>query len=103
MLERNRWIMTRRKDSIRLPSRTPAFVDRETGAAELAISPTTWDKWVKEGVLPPPVPGLPEPRWNWVDVQARILGKAQADHSNDIVAAAARFGHGQTKNRNRPA
>jgi hypothetical protein len=38
----------------------PEFVDRATGAGELCISPETWDKWVKEGILPQPDLGFPE-------------------------------------------
>ena len=44
--------MTIRKDQIKL-NRTPRYVSRETGAAELEISPETWDRYVKCGRLPP--------------------------------------------------
>jgi hypothetical protein len=45
--------------------RPPAYVSRETGAAELCISPETWDRWVKEGILPPAAAGgnTNLPRW----------------------------------------
>ena len=40
--------MTTRKLDLPLPARTPAFVSREIGAAELGVSPETWDRWVRE-------------------------------------------------------
>lgn len=64
--------MTARKLNLPLPSRTPAYVSREVGAAELHISPETWDNWVARKILPPPAPGFPDgtPRWRWADVDA---------------------------------
>ena len=45
--------MTMRKtDNLLRGDRTRAYVNRETGAAELLISPDTWVQWVKEGRLP---------------------------------------------------
>jgi integrase len=42
--------MTVRKvDNLLRGDRTPSYVNRETGAAELLISPDTWDQWVKDG------------------------------------------------------
>jgi hypothetical protein len=35
----------RKTDNLPRGDRTPAYVDRETGAAELLISPDTWDQW----------------------------------------------------------
>jgi len=57
--------------------RTPAFVSREIGAAELGISPETWDRWVANGILPPASPGFPAstPRWRWMDVDHKLAGK----------------------------
>ena len=47
--------MTVRKiENVLRGDRTPAYVNRETGAGELLISPDTWDEWVKEGRLPAP-------------------------------------------------
>lgn len=69
--------MTKRKaDNPLRGDRTPAYVDRETGAAELRISADTWDQWVKEGRLPRPAPGFPEstPRWRWADVDRSLNG-----------------------------
>ena len=51
--------MTTRKENLRLPPRTPAYVDRETGAAEFCVSPETWDRWDREGRLPPRRPAFP--------------------------------------------
>jgi hypothetical protein len=68
--------MTTRKSDLMLPSRTPAFVSREVGAAELGISPETWDRWVCDGILPSPAPGFPTstPRWRWLDVDRKLSG-----------------------------
>lgn len=64
--------------------RTPAYVDRETGAGELLISPDTWDQWVKEGRLPPPQDTFPAstPRWRWADVDNKLSGRKVADTGN---------------------
>jgi len=69
--------MTTRKLNLHLPARTPAFVSREVGAAELGISPATWDEWVRAGHLPPPAPGFPvsTPRWRWLDVDRKLAGE----------------------------
>jgi hypothetical protein len=44
--------------ALRRGDRPPAFVDRENGAAELRISPETWDRWEADGTLPASAPGL---------------------------------------------
>ena len=69
--------MTTRKSALVLPARTPAFVSREVGAAELVISPETWDRWVSEGIPPAAAPGFPTstPRWRWMDVDHKLAGK----------------------------
>lgn len=46
--------MTVRKSDIPLNSRLTAFVSRETGAAELQVSPSTWDAMEECGQLPKP-------------------------------------------------
>jgi hypothetical protein len=67
--------VTARKRDLPLPARTPAYVSRNVGAAELCISPETWDEWVKTGILPPPrylgTTGK-NPRWKWSEVEARL-------------------------------
>lgn len=75
--------MTARKaENILRGDRTPAYVGRETGAAELQISPDTWDQWVKDGRLPPPCDSFPSgtPRWRWEDVDRKLSGRV-AEHS----------------------
>jgi hypothetical protein len=73
-------------------SRTPAYVDRKIGAAELRISESTWDRYVETGIIPPPAPGFPPdtPRWRWEDVDNRLARKA-AVGADRMIAAAARF------------
>ena len=92
--------MTKRKAENRL-DRTPRYVSRETGAAELDISPQTWDRWVKEGRLPPPAPGgSPDsPRWRWKDVDAKLMGKTVAT-GDPFIEAVERYGT-TTDNRDR--
>lgn len=75
--------------------RTPAYVGRETGAAELQISADTWDQWVKEGRLPPPCSSFPPgtPRWRWKDVDERLSGREDAPRPSSALAGARNFGH----------
>jgi hypothetical protein len=70
--------MTKRKrENKPAGDRPAAYVTRETGAAELAISPQTWDRWVDAGILPPCAPGFPvdSPRWRWADVDNKLAGR----------------------------
>jgi hypothetical protein len=74
--------MTERKsDNLLRGDRTPAYVDRETGAAELRISTDTWDQWVKAGRLPPPCDTFPSgtPRWRWEAVDRKLSGRTASD------------------------
>ena len=83
----------RKTDNLLRGDRTPAYVDRETGAAELLISPDTWDQWVKEGRLPRPCDTFPTglPRWRWEDVDRRLSG-TKAATPVDAMSWAASFG-----------
>ena len=80
----------RKKDNLLRGDRTPAYVDRVTGAAELLISPDTWDQWVKEGRLPPPYDAFPAstPRWRWEDVDRKLCGRQTAGTDAAVVGAA---------------
>lgn len=94
--------MTARKNDIKL-SRTPRYVSRETGAAELEISPATWDDWVEAGILPPPCmlgTAGTTPRWRWKDVDRKLSGKAESEGDEPFFRGA---GNGQTKERKRVA
>jgi hypothetical protein len=78
--ETRRSIVTIRKsENLLRGDRTPAYVSRETGAAELQISADTWDQWVKEGRLPPASDGFPAgaPRWRWEDVDRKLSGRVE--------------------------
>src|SRR4030081_850244 len=83
----------RKADNLLRGDRTPAYVDRETGAAELQISTDTWDQWVKDGRLPPPCDTFPSgtPRWRWEDVDRKLSGQKAADTSA-AMRGAANFG-----------
>jgi hypothetical protein len=88
--------MTVRKvDNLLRGDRTPAYVNRETGAAELLISPDTWDQWVKEGHLPPPCDSFPAgtPRWRWEDVDRKLSGRVAEVASADGTAAYVKGAH----------
>jgi hypothetical protein len=87
--------MTKRKSDLRPQHRVPEFVNRETGAGELCISPETWDDWVERDILPPKVSGFPasSPRWCWEDVRNRLRGIVP-DSGRSIIAAAERMKHG---------
>lgn len=87
--------MTARKADLRLPSRAPAYVSREIGAAEIGISPQNWDNWVAQGVLPKPAPGFPEgtPRWRWADVDAHLGGVPKAAQSEPVLALGTKDGN----------
>ncbi len=67
--------MSTRKSDLSLPSRTPTYVSREVGAAELCISPDTWDRMVTRKELPPPVTVSGMPRWKWESVEAWLSGR----------------------------
>lgn len=82
---------TRKAENLLRGDRTPAYVSRETGAAELQISADTWDVWVKEGRLPPSCLGFPAstPRWRWEDVDRRLSGrKAEAADADAYIKGA---------------
>jgi hypothetical protein len=93
--------MTSAKANLALPSRTPAYVDRATGAAELRISPETWDHWVDIGILPRPAPGFPTstPRWRWADVDRKLAGLS-ANQADEFIQTAGSL-RGPTKIRKR--
>jgi hypothetical protein len=86
--------MTARKCNLHLPSRTPAYVSCEVGAAELGISPETWNRWVADGTLPPCAPGFPAstPRWKWADVDRKLSSPAAAEDSADVDPFVVRAG-----------
>jgi len=54
-----------------LKSRT-AYVSREQGAAELQVSPSTWNELVASGKLPKPRQIGSILRWRWQDSDATI-------------------------------
>ncbi len=94
--------MTTRKTDIQLKSRLTEFVSRETGAAELEVSPATWDEMVTCGILPPPVMlGRHRniKRWYWPAVVRRLV----SDNTDAQLGEAAEpyfrqeRGHGPSK------
>lgn len=87
--------MTTRKDDTSLKPRPPSYVCRETGAAELEISPDTWDQYERDGRLPARAPGFPSstPRWRWRDVDAKLSGKT-ADDGDAVIKSLDNFRNG---------
>jgi hypothetical protein len=92
--------------------RPPAYVSREGGAAELGVSPETWDRWVQNGTLPAKAPGFPEnsPRWRWADVDSKLSGKNNGEtapetpkpSADSYIAGLANI-HGKKKGREHAA
>jgi hypothetical protein len=93
--------MTARKASLTLPGRTPAYVSREVGAAELQISPETWARWVEDGILPPVAPGFPPstPRSKWADVDRKLSAPAEESTVDPFMAGAERLRNGAPQTR----
>jgi hypothetical protein len=82
----------RKKDNLLRGDRTPAYVDRETGAAELLISPDMGSM----GERRPTAPTMrhisrryPPPRWG--DVDHKLSG-AKATGTDAAMKGAANFG-----------
>jgi predicted DNA-binding transcriptional regulator AlpA len=96
--------MTARKADIPLTFRLTAYVTREQGAAELQVSPSTWDDMVACGQLPKPrrlgrMGSIL--RWRWTDVDNRLRGD-DAYHA-DPEPFFREQAHGTTKDRKREA
>jgi hypothetical protein len=76
-------VMTARKADVRLNLRVTTFVGRESGAAELQVSPSTWDEMEARGQLPKPYlvgPNHDLKRWRWCEVEAKIVGVDRVEH-----------------------
>lgn len=58
-----------------LGHRPPSFVSKATLAAELDLSETTVDSYVKRGLLPRPVQIGGSVRWRWDDVAATLAAR----------------------------
>jgi hypothetical protein len=84
----------RKRNNLLRGDRTPAYVDRETGAAELQISPDTWDQWVREGRVPKPCNTFPAstPRWRWDDIDRKLSGRMAESATGLAMAGALNFG-----------
>ena len=93
--------MTARKADIPLNSRLTAFVSRESGAAELQVSPATWDAMEEVGQLPKPYllgPRKNIKRWLWAEVVKRIAGEGDQEQQEPFFRGLA---SGTTKERKR--
>ena len=58
--------------------RVPEYVTRQRAAAELCMSDDTFDKYVREGVLPSPKRRGKLTRWKWAEIIASMDGGSVA-------------------------
>jgi hypothetical protein len=99
--------VTRRKSELPLPARTPTYVSREVGAAELCISPETWDAMVARGELPEPdhkIGGV-MPRWKWTRIEAWLNNENGSHIARDpyVICAEGLNAPAQKKRSDQPA
>lgn len=59
--------------------RPPSFMSKASLAAELDISESTVDAYVKRDLLPQPVRFGGSVRWCWADVAAKLAMQARGD------------------------
>jgi len=62
-----------------LGDRPPSFPSKATLAAELDISESTVDEWVKRGIIPKPIRRGGAVRWNWAQVAASLDASDKAN------------------------
>jgi predicted DNA-binding transcriptional regulator AlpA len=55
--------------------RVPEYVTRQRAAMELCMSDDTFDKYVREGVLPSPKRRGKLTRWKWSEIVAVLDGR----------------------------
>ena len=55
-----------------MSERVPEYVTRQRAAAELCMSDDTFDKYVREGVLPSPKRRGGLTRWKWCEIIAAL-------------------------------
>ena len=56
--------------------RVPEYVTRQRAAAELCMSDDTFDKYVREGILPSPKRRGKLTRWKWLEIVSVLDGGA---------------------------
>lgn len=56
--------------------RPPSFMSKATLAAELDMSESTVDSYVRRGLLPKPIPIGGSVRWSWSEVSAALSVQA---------------------------
>ncbi|RWC23437.1 MAG: transcriptional regulator [Mesorhizobium sp.] len=67
--------------------RPPSYVSKATLAAELDISESTVDDYVRRGILPRPIHLGGSVRWRWAQVQASLEPLNGAGQPNDPFMA----------------
>jgi predicted DNA-binding transcriptional regulator AlpA len=58
--------------------RVPEYVTRQRAAAELRMSDDTFDKYVREGILPSPKRRGKLTRWKWSEIVGSMDGGSAA-------------------------
>lgn len=66
-----------------LGPRPPSYVSKATLAAELDMSESTVDDYVRRGIFPRPLKLGGSVRWCWADVQASLSPMAGQHSDND--------------------
>ena len=65
--------------------RPPAYPSKATLAAELDISESTVDEWVRRGLLPKPIRRGGSVRWCWAQVEASMMPQPDAGDDDPFV------------------
>lgn len=69
--------------------RPPSYVSKATLAAELDMSESTVDSYVKRGLLPKPIKwDCGSVRWCWADVSAILTSRAIGDNDKFMEGVA---------------
>jgi predicted DNA-binding transcriptional regulator AlpA len=69
-----------------LGDRPPSYVSKPTLAAELDVSESTVDEYVKRGILPKPLHMGKLVRWNWAQVQASLEPLNRSQVTDPFIA-----------------
>jgi predicted DNA-binding transcriptional regulator AlpA len=85
----NRPALVRQARTI-LGDRPPSYLSKATLAAELDISETTVDDYVKRGILPKPIQLGGSVRWSWAQVQASLETLTRSGQALDPFIAGLR-------------
>jgi len=66
--------------------RPPAYPSKATLAAELDISESTVDEWVRRGFLPKPIRRGGSVRWCWAQVDASLMPQPEEGDDDKFMS-----------------